>query len=117
MNNTFLIDGHAAVSTDESNRVTIIQFMPDDEQKPVLEQSFQSNGQMQMLRNGAFDYVANKPRQRAKSTLLRKAAHGRLSATRDAAYQLTLKVFKREGVDVRDTLRRESQELIDNIKF
>ena len=46
MNKTFLIDGHAAVSTDESNRVTIIQFMPDDEQKPVLERSFQSNGQM-----------------------------------------------------------------------
>jgi hypothetical protein len=44
-------------------------------------------------------------------------AHGRLSATRDAAYQLTLKVFKCEGVDVRETLRREAQELIDNVKF
>jgi hypothetical protein len=70
-----------------------------------------------MLRNATFDYVANKPRVRANSTLLRKAAHGRLSATRDEAIQLTLKVFKREGLDVRETLLREAVELIDNVKL
>ena len=117
MNKTFLIDGHAAVSTDESNRVTIIQFMPDDEQKPVLEQSFQSNGQMQMLRNGAFDYVANKPRTKACSQLIRKAAHGRLSATKDEAIQLTLKVFRREGLDVNETMTREAFELLSSTKL
>ena len=63
------------------------------------------------------DYVASKRAQRAQSTLLRKVAHGRISATRDGAYQLTLKVFKREGLDVRETLTREAFELLNNVKF
>ena len=117
MNMTVFIDGHAVISTDETNRVINLQFMPDDEQAPVLEQSDQSNGQMQILRNGAFDYIANKPRIRACSQLIRKAAHGRISATRDEAYQLTLKVFKREGLDVKETMLREAMELINNVKL
>lgn len=117
MNMTVFIDGHAAISTDETNRVINLQFMPDDEQAPVLEQSSQSNGQMQMLRNGAFDYIANKPRVRACSQLIRKAAHGRLSATKDEAIQLTLKVFKREGLDVNETMMREAFELLSSTKL
>ena len=35
----------------------------------------------------------------------------------DEAYKLTLKIFKREGLDVRATLMREAMELIDNVKF
>jgi hypothetical protein len=117
MSTEIFIGGQVAVTLDKQEKVANIQFLPDDDMALVLEQGSITRGQLQQLRNGAFDYVANKPRLRAKSTLLRKVAHGRLSATRDAAYQLTLKVFKREGVDVWDTLRRESQELIDNIKF
>lgn len=49
--------------------------------------------------------------------LLRKAAHGRISATRDEAYQLTLKIFKREGLDVKEALLREAVELINNVKL
>ena len=83
-------------------KVSNIQFLPDDEFKPVLEQGSTTNGQLQLMRNATFDYVPNKPRVRANSTLLRKAAHGRISATRDEAYQLTLKIFKREGLDVKE---------------
>lgn len=114
---TLSINGVAVVTTDENNRVSNIQFLPDDEFNPVLEQGSKTNGQLQLMRNATFDYVPNKPCVRANSTLLRKAAHGRISATRDGAYQLTLKVFKREGLDVRDTLTREAFELINNVTF
>jgi hypothetical protein len=117
MNQTLSINGVSVVTTDENNKVKNIQFLPDDEFTPVLEEGCRNCGQLQLLRNGAFDYVSQRPRQRANSTLLRKAAHGRLSATQDEAYQLTLKIFKREGLDVRATLMREATELIENVKF
>ena len=107
---TLSINGVAVVTTDENNRVSNIQFLPDDEFKPVLEQGSKTNGQLQLMRNATFDYVPNKPRVRANSTLLRKAAHGR-------AYQLTLKIFKREGLDVKETMLREAMELINNVKL
>lgn len=93
------INGVAVVSRDENNRVQNVQFLPDDELAQVLEQGSQTNGQLQLMRNAAFDYVASKPRVRAQSELIRKAAHGRLSGTRDKAFQLTLKVFASEGID------------------
>ena len=99
MNNSFSISGVAVVSRDENNRVSNVQFLPDDEFAQVMEQGSQTNGQLQLMRNAAFDYVANKPRVRAQSELIRKAAHGRLSGTRDHAFQLTLKVFANEGID------------------
>lgn len=114
---TLSVNGVAVVSRDENNRVSNIQFLPDNEFAPVLEQGSLTNGQLQLMRNAAFDYVASKPRVRANSTLLRKAAHGRISATRDEAYQLTLKVFKREGLDVKETMLREAIELINNVKL
>ena len=116
MNKTLIIGGQVAVTLD-NNRVQNVQFLPDDEFAQVLEQSSITNGQLQMLRNAAFDYVPRKAPQRANSTLLRKAAHGRISATRDEAYQLTLKVFKREGLDVTETMLREAIELINNVKL
>ena len=116
MNKTLIIGGQVAVTLD-NNRVSNIQFLPDDEFTQVLEQGSLTHGQLQMLRNAAFDYVPRKAPQRANSTLLRKAAHGRISATRDAAYQLTLKVFKREELDVKETMLREAIELINNVKL
>lgn len=116
MNKTLIIGGQVAVTLD-NNRVSDIQFLPDDEFAQVLEQGSLTRGQLQMLRNVAFDYVPNKPRVRAKSVLLRKAAHGRISATRDEAIQLTLKVFKREGLDVKETMMHEALELLNNVKL
>ena len=116
MDKTLIIGGQVAVTLD-NNIVNNIQFLPDDEFAQVMEQSSLTHGQLQMLRNAAFDYVARKAPQRANSTLLRKAAHGRISATRDEAYQLTLKVFKREGLDVKETMLREAMELINNVKL
>ena len=115
MDKTIFIGGHAAITINDSKRVLNAQFLPDDQDAFILEQSGTTHGQMQLFRNGSMDYVANKPRTRADSTLLRKAAHGRLSATKDDAYQLTLKVFKREGLDVNKTMRREAFELLDSV--
>ena len=96
---TLSVNGVAVVSRDENNRVKNVQFLPDDEFTQVMEQGSLTCGQLQLLRNAAFDYTASKPRVRAQSELIRKAAHGRLSGTRDQAFQLTLKVFASEGID------------------
>jgi hypothetical protein len=117
MKRTITVGGQIAITIDENNRVLFIQFLSDNENASVLEQGSLTRGQLQILRNAEFDYVACKAPLRSRSTLLKKAAHGRLSATRDEAYQLTLKVFKREGLDVRETLLREATELINNVRL
>ena len=117
MEKSITISGMTVITVDENRKVKNIQFLPDDELAPIMEVSSHTYGSLQQLRNGAYDYVACKSTRRAHSTLLRKAAHGRISATRDGAYQLTLKVFKREGLDVRETLTREAFDLIDNVDF
>ena len=98
-NKTISISGQAVIVLDEKDQVSNIQFLSDDEYKPVFEQGSRTNGMLQQFFNGSFDYVASKPRVRANSELIRKAAHGRLSGTRDKAFQLTLKVFASEGID------------------
>ena len=117
MNKSLSVNGVAVVTRDENNRVVNVQFLPDDELSAILEHGSVTHGQLQMLRNAAFDYVPRKAPLRANSTLLRKVAHGRISATRDEAYQLTLKVFKREGLDVKETMLREAMDLINNVKL
>lgn len=99
MNKTITIDGQVAVTVDENGKVTNVQFLPDDEYVPVFEQGCRTNGMLQLFLNGALDYTVNKPRDRANSELIRKAAHGRLSGTRDRAFQLTLKCFASEAID------------------
>ena len=92
-----------------------IQFVPDDEFTPVLEQGSKTSGQLQLQRNAAFDYVANKPRVRSNSLLIRKVKHGRLSGTRDHAFQLTLKVFAAEGIDWQRAFVEEPIEVITDL--
>ncbi len=105
----------AVVTVDESSRVVNIQFCPDDELTPILEQGSRTHGQLQQLRNGSFDYVANKVRVRANSQLIRKAAHGRLSGTRDKAFQLTLKSFAAEAVDWQKAFVTETVDIMTDL--
>lgn len=67
---------------------------------------YTQTGVARLSANGAFDFEV-KPRKRAQSTLIKKVAHGRLSATQDGAIQLTLKVFKTEGIDILKAMQRE----------
>jgi len=115
MKKTFSINGVSVVTRDQNNRVVNIQFLPDDEFTLVMEQGSQSRGQLQLLRNGSFDYVASKPRVRTNSLLIRKARHGRLSGTRDNAWQLTLKVFATEGIDWQKAFVEEPIEVMTDL--
>jgi hypothetical protein len=51
------------------------------------------------MRSGSFFFTPGKKRVRSNSLLISKARHGRVSGTRDKAWQLTLKVFATEGID------------------
>ena len=115
MNKTIQINGVAVATTDENNRVTNIQFLPDNELAAILERGSKTSGQLHMLRNASFDYIANKPRVRNNSLLIRKARHGRLSGTRDKAYQLTLKVFATEGIDWQRAFVEEPIEVMTDL--
>lgn len=58
MEKTISVNGMAVVTVNDDNRVKNIQFLPDDELALVLEQGSTTNGQLQLLRNASFDYVA-----------------------------------------------------------
>lgn len=89
-------------------------FSPD-EPVPGSVMRFRVTGIAQQMTDGTFDFVA-KPRERPKSTLILKLAHGRASVTKDGAIQLTLKVFKHEQINISDAMSRESFEAIEAIR-
>ena len=66
----------------------------------------------QQMSDGTFDFV-RRPKPKPKSTLIRKLAHGRLSDTFDGAVQLTLKVFRTEGLNIRETIIKEAREAFE----
>ena len=86
-------------------------FTPDD---PVVGQvqKFRGLGMAQQMADGTFDFV-RKPQLKPKSTLIKKLAHGRLSDTFDGAVQLTLKVFRTEGLNIRETIIKEAREAFE----
>lgn len=112
---TITVNGVAVVTTNQNNKAVFVQFLPDDEFTPVLEVGSTSCGQLQLLRNGTFDYVASKPRIRNNELLIRKVRHGRLSGTRDRAFQLTLKVFAAEQIDWMKAILEESVEVMADL--
>lgn len=87
-------------------------FTPDD---PVVGQvrKFRGLGVAQQMPDGTFDFV-RKPCKHSRATLIKRLAHGRLSATIDGGIQLTLKVFKTEGLDIKQTILKEAKEAFDN---
>ena len=64
---------------------------------------------------GSFFFTPAKKRQRSNSLLIRKARHGRLSGTRDHAWQLTLKVFASEGIDWQRAFVEEPIEVMTDL--
>ena len=87
-------------------------FSPEEEGVRNKVEGFRSQGIAQQLTDGTFDFVA-KPRIRSQSELIRKLAHGRVSKTKDGAIQLTLKVFCDEGINIGNTLVKETAEAAD----
>lgn len=86
-------------------------FAPDN---PVPErvEKFRTHGIGQQMSDGTFDFTA-KPRTRAKAILIKKLAHGRLSATCDGGIQLWIRVNKTEGLNIAETLNDEAQSAIN----
>ena len=89
-------------------------FAPED---PIPGQvpRFRSHGVAQQMADGTFDFV-RKPQLRTKSKLIKKLAHGRASETKDGAIQVTLKVFRNEGLNISETIRMEANEAADAIR-
>ena len=108
------VNGQAVFTSDEKNN-EYVQFLPDD---PVEEfvKGWRHEGVAQRLRNGTFDFIA-RPRIRSKATLIKKVTHGRLSATKDGGIQLTLKIFKSEGIPMAETFISEAEEAVSNVKL
>ena len=101
------LEGVAHVSVDK-----LVMFCPDNP-VPGVVSPFVSNGKGQLLRDGTFDFSPLPPQKRRRGTLLKKVAHGRLSATKDGAYLLTLKVFKHEALDAARVMAKEAMEAIE----
>ena len=99
--------GGVAYVTDQK----FVMFCPDDPVPGVVE-PFVMTGKGQLMRDGTFDFSPQPPSTRRRGTLLKKVAHGRLSATKDGAFLLTLKVFKHEGLDVEKVMGKEANEAI-----
>ena len=97
MKRTFLFDGKAVVHRFQDGRL-YFEFMPDDPRQQVVEPS-QTKGSAQLMRDGGFCFTEAKKRIRNNDLLICKAPHGRLSGTRDHAWQLTLKAFESESID------------------
>ena len=69
-----------------------------------------AKGKLNMLADGTFQFDELPKRIRYRTKLIKKLAHGRISETHDGAFLLTLKVFKDEDVNVKDTLWDEAYE-------
>ncbi|MBQ8464329.1 MAG: hypothetical protein IJ544_09485 [Prevotella sp.] len=87
-----------------------VEFVAD-ETVPVME-PFCATCKVQAMPDGTLNVSERPARSRSQSTLISKAAHGRLSGTKDKAVQLTLKAFRSEGIDWQRAFVCETVELM-----
>ena len=81
----------------------------------VMMDAFSGNFTVQGMRDGNVYMQERKKRIRNNALLIRKARHGRVSGTRDHAYQLTLKVFATEGIDWQRAFVEEPIEVMTDL--
>ncbi len=98
MRKTISLSGMGAITPSENSKGMCFEFWADDPEGQQVE-AVRTNGTAQLMRSGSFFFTPCKKRVRNNALLIRKAKHGRLSGTRDHAFQLTLKVFAAEGID------------------
>lgn len=115
MEKTTRLLGIGVITTDpnENGKVSF-EFLPDEPHVQTFN-ACQSGGSGHLLRGGEFYFEPRKKRVRDNSLLICKAAHGRLSGTRDHAVQLTLKAFTCEGIDWQRAFVKETVDLITNL--
>ena len=74
--------------------------------------SFRRRGVGTMTESGNFEFTTPPPKQRGKGNRLKKTAHGGLSVTQDGAYFFYCKVYKDEGRDYAEVMRKELEEAL-----
>ena len=116
-NGKFNVNGCHDVQAEGIAHVNINKFLlfcPNDPVPGVVE-PFVRTGKGQLMRDGTFDFSPLPPQKKRRGVLLKKVAHGRLSATKDGAFLLTLKVFKHEGLNAAKVMAKEAMEAIEVI--
>ena len=74
--------------------------------------SFRRRGVGTMTESGNFEFSTPPPKQRGRGNRLKKTAHGGLSVTQDGAYFFYCKVYKDEGLDYAEVMRKELEEAL-----
>ena len=90
-------------------------FTPDEPVPGMVPRLRRMAGVAQQMTDGTFDFVAQ-PRLRAKSTLIRKLAHGRVSRTKNGDVQLWLKISPQEQLNIGDTISSEAYAAAEAIR-
>ena len=98
--NDIHLTGVAAICDD------MFSFSPNN---PVPGQTvkYRKRGTGLQMSDGTFTFVVSS-KKRARSKLIRKLAHGRVSRTIDNAIQLTLKIYDTENVDFGNAIVEEA---------
>ena len=90
-------------------------FTPDEPVPGTVTRLRRMTGVAQQMTDGTFDFVAQ-PRLKAKSTLIRKLAHGRVSRTKNGDVQLWLKISPQEQLNIGDTISSEAYAAAEAIR-
>ena len=65
-----------------------------------------------MTESGNFEFSTPPSKPRGRGNRLKKTAHGGLSVTLDGAYFFYCKVYKDEGLDYAEVMRKELEEAL-----
>ena len=114
MKRTISLSGLGTVTPDLNGKGMSFEFWADDPDGQVVE-PVRTAGTAQLMRSGSFFFTPGKKRVRNNSLLICKARHGRVSGTRDKAWQLTLKVFATEGIDWQKAFVEEPIEVMTDL--
>ena len=103
------IKGVGAVHDDNK-----FEFQPKCK-KTISCKSYRRRGIGIMTESGNFEFSTPPPKQRGRGICKKKTAHGGLSITQDGAYYFYCKVYKAEGLDYAEVMRKELEEALHEL--
>ena len=102
------LSGVAAISDD------MFSFCPNNQMFGCATK-YKKRGTGLQMSDGTFTFVEFRKKQ-ARSRLIKKLAHGRVSRTIDNAIQLTLKIYDSENVDFGNAIVEEALSAADAVR-
>lgn len=102
------LSGVAAISDD------MFSFCPNNQMFGSVAK-YKKRGTGLQMTDGTFTFVEFRKKQ-ARSRLIKKLAHGRVSRTIDNAVQLTLKIYDTENVDFGNAIVEEALSAADAVR-